>query len=125
MLVIALVDKAERGRARLRALEAGARLHLEGFEDAQEREVGGSRLEGLRPRSRDWSRGFKKFRDRGEKEKIMFFDKFKILSKVFFLKKCQEMSGNVKKCQEMSRNVKKCQEMTKNCQEMSGIIQNI
>ena len=115
MLVIALVDKAERGRARLRALEAGARLHLEGFEDAQEREVGGSRLEGLRPRSRDWSRGFKKFRDRGEKEKIMFFDKFKILSKVFFLKKCQEMS----------KNVKKCQEMTKNCQEMSGIIQNI
>ena len=118
MLVIALVDKAERGRARLRALEAGARLHLEGFEDAQEREVGGSRLEGLRPRSRDWSRGFKKFRDRGEKEKIMFFDKFKILSKVFF-------SRNVRKCQETSRNVKKCQEMTKNCQEMSGIIQNI
>ncbi len=83
LLVIALLDKAERGKARLRAIEAGARLHLEGFEDAQEREVGGSRsvvggarLEGFRLRSRDWSRGFKKFRDRGEKEKIMFINKF-------------------------------------------------
>ena len=83
LLVIAILDKAERGKARLRAIEAGARLHLEGFEDAQEREVegsrsvvGGARLEGFRLRSRDWSRGFKKFRDRGEKEKIMFINKF-------------------------------------------------